>query len=928
MKRKLKFKNFFALLLAASLLLGSLSAGNVYATEENNVVSQESSIDAVTPENENLTDTAENDIAPAQEPSALSVDEVPETIQFSTLRVRAFEMVDIQYIIDDAAKVSAQMPSGLIKDNVNQITDLTLPANVKLDKAYVLHTDGTTTDIARIGALNSNSYYSLVDDQDTGILLKADEEIVLQLKTVYQVKYIYDATYGTIVGKTEVFKGDDLLIQTKPVDYYHQNSAKYSIEGGKPMADMGLDGHGYSTVPAADIIGDVTIFVDFAKDAPYTFEMETDAILHGFLCAECSASEGENQTAINHSKFTFGPDGTAKAILYSQNWSGGDQWILNKLTINGEDVRIPFGYKGNNVGEGFTTIMKDGTKVIVKFDAFDVRDEHAGTNKNRNKYSVVVEGAKGDIKIAGNFKEYDPREIIVKDMTGIKQVASVYEKKWHKYVGSYIGDHYDYSVIEAESLVFETWNRYDLYNDPMSRPIYVYDVLPGYNPHTVKVDVYYDGVLARQFDENFPIGTDPNKIADQYQTDNYHHFDQFRVDVATKGYPYAFALKQMPHHNQMMHISASAYQYKVEYALGGGTFSDDALDKNKYTISSDKQTVTEKQAYSIEHGAMSTNMPMNVPARDGYVFAGWMLETEDVTVYSQNQQFIIDENSIQYAQGNNKVNDGMKFVFKAIWEDASTSDKVPYTISYYKESTEGTIEVDGKFYELMYEADKVGVKGSEVVVIDDHHPGDAYELNEAISKIKIDSLEYEVDDEIYFYYDLKSITHNLTIGKTVAGKYGDQTKEFTINLTVKDASGSLSNGGFFYDGDSVTGVEAPVDGKVTFVDGVAQITLKSGQSIILKEVPEEYQYTIVEADYSALGYTTTYEGNGATATGVEYVMGEGDEVINIVNTKDTTTEPETGVFDNIKTVAAGLSIVGLIALLAGLLLYNRRRISK
>lgn len=908
MKRKLKLKSLFALLLAAILLTSTFASASVQAKETDSIVYQENDANTETSGDENFideTDTTEQD-API----------VQNTVQFSTLNARAFEMVDIYYTIDGATKVSAQMPSGLVKDHMNEITDLVLPDNVRLEKAYVLHTDGSTTDIERIGNLDGKTYYSIADDQDTGILLKTAEEIILQIKTVYQVKYIYDSTHGTIIGKAEVFKGDNLLIQTKAADYYHPNSAMYSVND--TVAYMNLDEHGYATVPASAIVGDVTIIVDFAKDAPYTFEMETDAILHGFLCAESSVAAGTNQAVINHNKFTFGPDGTATAILYSQNWSGGDEWILNKITLNGEDVRIPFGYDKNNVGEVMRTTMKDGTKVTVRFEAYNVSDPHTSSGTKRNKYSIVVEGAKGNLKIGGNFKEYDPREIIVKDMSGIKKIASSDEYIHWKTVP--IGWNYKYTLFEADSLVFPTYNE----GKTDSRHIYVYDVLPGFNPYKVNVDVYYDGVLARQFDENFPIGTDPSKIADQYTT-KYRDWDSFKNDVVAKDYPYAFALLQNKCHNQMMHISAEVYAYQVEYDLDGGTFANEALDKTKYTISTDKQTVTEKQTYSIDKGAVSTNMPMAVPAKDGYVFVGWKLVKEDTTVYSQNQQFVIDENSVQYAQGDEKKNDGLKFVFKAVWEDASTSDKVPYTISYYKESANGTIINDGKTYELMYEANKVGVRGAEVVVIDDHNPGDAYKLNDAISKVKIDSLEYGVDDEIYFYYDLYTATHDLQISKTVAGKFGDQTKEFTINLTMKDSKNVGTEGSFFYEGFGVGGVDAPTDDVVTFVDGKASITLKGGQYIKLKEIPEGYTYTVTEADYTALGYVTTYEGHGASDAGVIYTMAQEDEVVSITNTKDATTEPETGVRDNVTSVATGVGVVSVIGLMGCLLFVRRRR---
>lgn len=940
MKMKWKCKSFFAMMLAICLMMNGLSAaaaGIVYDSEalqetktentETATEEAETETDALEAESaviETETDALETETtAPETDTEELSEAEtqVPLSVRFSAFGTRAFENVDIDYIIDDEAAVSSQMPSGLITDNLGKITGLTLPAEVKFEKAVMRQADATEIEITRIGELNGETYYSLADDPDTGLLLGDDETIVLYFKTVYQIKYIYDTQYGTITGKTEVFKGDDLRIQTKASDYYHVNSAKYSVNNGVAIRDLGLDSLGYSVIPAADIVGTVTIFVDFAKDAPYTFEMETDAILHGYLCAQCSVAEGTNQVVINDTKFTFEPGEKAVATLYSQNWSGGDEWILNKLTINGEHINTPFGYDSTDVGDYMDTVMKDGTKVRVKFEAVKTTDSHNNSQSKRHKYSVVVEGAKGDIKIGGNFKKYDRREVIVKGMTGIAQFAASDEDRWYKAVVPNMGYHYDYTLAEApDSLVFTTTN----YGDDKSRHVYVYDVKPGYNPYSVSVVTYYDGVRAVQRDENFPLGTDPAAIASSYTT-NFRHWESFISDAQSKGYPYGFALKQNSSHNQMIYINANPYNYKVEYSLGGGEFSADALDSAKYATSSDKQTVTEKQTYTIEHGAVSTNMPMAVPAKDGYVFTGWKLRTEGSTVYNQNQQFIIDEDSIQYAEGDNRNDNGMKFVFEAIWEDASTSNSVPYTVQYYKESANGTVEVNGKKYELMYEADKVGVKGSTVVVIDDHHPGDAYELNEAISKIRIDALEYGVDDEIYFYYDLRALTHNLTIGKTVTGKYADTTRMFTINLTLKDSASVGTEGSFFYEGVSIAGVEKPQDGKVTFVKGNAQITLKHGQSIVLKDIPEGYEYTITEVDYSADGYAVTYTGSGAGTDQVKFVMEEQDEVVGITNTKDNSTGPETGVSNYGGNIWNAISLVSILVLAAGVFLARRKK---
>lgn len=88
---------------------------------------------------------------------------------------------------------------------------------------------------------------------------------------------------------------------------------------------------------------------------------------------------------------------------------------------------------------------------------------------------------------------------------------------------------------------------------------------------------------------------------------------------------------------------------------------------------------------------------------------------------------------------------------------------------------------------------------------------------------------------------------SLTISKTVAGNGGDPNKLFAFTVTFDDApyeypyagSGGAANGAI-RSGDT--------------------IYLAHGQSITISELPIGAAYTVIEADYSADGYITTYTG--------------------------------------------------------------------
>lgn len=125
---------------------------------------------------------------------------------------------------------------------------------------------------------------------------------------------------------------------------------------------------------------------------------------------------------------------------------------------------------------------------------------------------------------------------------------------------------------------------------------------------------------------------------------------------------------------------------------------------------------------------------------------------------------------------------------------------------------------------------------------------------------------------------------DLVVTKTVAGNAASQTKEFTFTVTLSDTT---INGTF---------------GDMTFVDGVAEFTLKHGESKKAPGLPNGVGYTVVESDNS--GYTVTKTGDTGSIIGGETVTAA------FTNTKNTTPppddpsdDPKTGNLTVSKTVA-------------------------
>ena len=92
---------------------------------------------------------------------------------------------------------------------------------------------------------------------------------------------------------------------------------------------------------------------------------------------------------------------------------------------------------------------------------------------------------------------------------------------------------------------------------------------------------------------------------------------------------------------------------------------------------------------------------------------------------------------------------------------------------------------------------------------------------------------------------------SLTISKTVTGNGGDTTKLFSFTVTFTGAPYTYP----------YVGSGGAADGTITSGD---TITLSHGQSITINDLPKDATYTVVEADYSADGYVTTYTGDTGT----------------------------------------------------------------
>lgn len=109
---------------------------------------------------------------------------------------------------------------------------------------------------------------------------------------------------------------------------------------------------------------------------------------------------------------------------------------------------------------------------------------------------------------------------------------------------------------------------------------------------------------------------------------------------------------------------------------------------------------------------------------------------------------------------------------------------------------------------------------------------------------------------------------SLKITKTLSGSGTDAGKTFDITVMIADMS--------------VTGTY----GGLVFNEGCATVSLKGGESVTADDLPNNVEYTVTEADYTADGYTST----SVNASGT--ILGGSTVCVEFVNAKNAPSEPE------------------------------------
>ncbi len=175
------------------------------------------------------------------------------------------------------------------------------------------------------------------------------------------------------------------------------------------------------------------------------------------------------------------------------------------------------------------------------------------------------------------------------------------------------------------------------------------------------------------------------------------------------------------------------------------------------------------------------------------------------------------------------------------------------------------------------------LKDSETITIQDLPNGTEYDVEEngANQEGYVTTFTNNkgtlTEDKTVAFYNTKYSLHNLIISKQVTGDLGETNKDFTFVVTLTPASDVSLNSTYHYTGSK--------NGDMTFnrqEDGsyTGEITLKSGETITIENIPERTTYKVEETEANKDGYITQVDGN---ATGT--FANQKDETITFTNIK-------------------------------------------
>ncbi len=223
-------------------------------------------------------------------------------------------------------------------------------------------------------------------------------------------------------------------------------------------------------------------------------------------------------------------------------------------------------------------------------------------------------------------------------------------------------------------------------------------------------------------------------------------------------------------------------------------------------------------------------------------------------------------------------NKEQEFTFKVTLTpatDVKLDNSYPYTgssIDGITKKTDGTLSLtandDGSY------SGTITLKHGQSVIISNIPERTTYKVeeveanqNEYITKVTgTVAGVLSKDIEIINFTNKKPTKHDLIISKEVTGLKGEQDKDFTFKVTLRPDTDITLKNSYNYVGSSIDGVIKKTDGTLSLTangDGSysGNVTLRHGQSITIKDIPEKTQYEVTEVEANQNGYVTTTSNN-------------------------------------------------------------------
>lgn len=657
--------------------------------------------------------------------------------------------------VDNWDKVTVN--PGLIEDNISDVAVDNLPEGAEFIKAVIIdHDTKIETEIKSLGAIGDDYYYSLNEEANSGTKLLDNEELILIYGNRYRVtaNSTGSGEYTIVAHEDDqgyyLWAKEDLEIKTiEPELDYSIDSVLFKSGSSNGSVDVVK---GTATVPYTKIKGDITVNIDFTYNSTYSIT-EGD-VAQGDICQEQGHEDYSQETFESQAVDPVSPGDNAQFLVYSQSWTGGDAWVLNQLTLNGEDLKIP---TSTTVGDYAETTLADGTQVRVELikvgEGLYWKDGDAdyhewgiagepGTfdkwNKQRCIYQVTISDVHKNYVVDGNFKDSSRREVIIKGLEGIDQTGAALEDM-RLISGFSVAQRYYTFTTSNKNIYTANYTNFLGESTFPSDNLILYTVQYGYNPYSVETRMSYDGGETyvdnvREFAE---VGSPVEVIAGAANSDEslgeggrydstHRHWGKntvlknkestYRPAFSTSSKDlllttiskdttntwYAVAINQSSEKNQWLELNAKPYTFLLNVDVKGNledatniTFN---VDSSRFDQSGTTYIEKETKGHTVVGDQPYFYLP-DTPTKDGYIFEYWQLYDANGNLIEnkknqKSQYAALDQFALTEENVALVMGDieetNQPVYFKAVWSEVAESSKAMVEINAFQQVSSAT----------------------------------------------------------------------------------------------------------------------------------------------------------------------------------------------------------------------------------------------